>query len=92
MVKYLDRSESLEVDIDELEHVLLAPDEPNVDIKHVAVHARGDRHQKIFHTFAGQGGHEIVVASAARWDEHERMLIIHEQRCQELCQAIEQMN
>ena len=24
-------------------------------------------------------------------DEHQRMLIIHEQKCQELCQAMEQM-
>ena len=47
MVKYLDRSESLEEDRKELEYVLLAPDEPNVDIKHIALHARGGRHQTI---------------------------------------------
>ena len=33
-----------------------------------------------------------MVASAERWDEPERILIIHEQKCQELCQAIEQMS
>ena len=84
-MKYLKRSESLEVDIKDLEHFLLAPDEPNVDIKHIALRARVGRHQNIFRTFARQGGHEIGVASAARWDEHERMLIIHEQKYQELC-------
>ena len=79
MVKYLDRSESLEVDMKDLEYFLLVPDEPNIDIKHIALHATGDG-QKLIHTFARQGGHKIWVASAARWDEHERMLIIHEQR------------
>ena len=29
--------------------------------------------------------------SAALWDEHERMFLMDEQRCQELCQAIEQV-
>ena len=77
----LERCESLEVDIEELEHVLLAPNEQRVDI----------RHQRLFHTFSRQGGHELWVASAARWDEHERVLTTHEQKCQELSQAIEQI-
>ena len=66
MVKHLDRSVNLEVDIKELEYFLLAPDEPNVDVKHVALQARGDGHQTLFRTFARPGGHEIGVASAAR--------------------------
>ena len=57
MLKYLDGSECLEVDIQEFECFLLGPDEPNVDIKHTAPHAREDRQ----HTFARQGGHEIRV-------------------------------
>ena len=55
MVKYLDRSESLKVNIKELECFLLVSDEPNVDIKHIALHARGNQ-QQLFHTFARQEG------------------------------------
>ena len=78
MLDYLDRRESLEVDIEELVSFMLAPKEPNVEVRHMALHAR-------------QGGHDIKVASAVRREEHERMFIIHEQKCQELCQAIEQI-
>ena len=45
MIDYLDRCESSEVDIEELEYLLLALNEPNVDIRHMALHARGNRHQ-----------------------------------------------
>ena len=80
-----------EVGVKELEHYLLAPDEQHVDIRHIALHARGDRHQRLFHTFSQQGRSELWLASAARWDEHERMLLLHERKCQVLCQAIEHM-
>ena len=50
MVKYLDRIESLEVEIQEWAYFLLAPDQANVDVTHIALHAKGDWHQKIFHT------------------------------------------
>ena len=30
----------------------------------------------------------FLVATVARWDEHARMLVIHEQKCQELSQTI----
>ena len=75
MVEYLDRCESLEVDIKELEYFLLAVNEQSVDNRH----------------FGRQGENETWVASAPRWDEHKRMLTIHAQKFQELCQATEQM-
>ena len=78
----------MEVDIEEMEFFLLAPDEPVVDIKHIALHARGNRQQKLFRTFAEQGGHEIMIASTERWDEHERMLIIQGQKCQEFAKRL----
>ena len=55
MVECLDRCESLEVDIKELEYFLLASNEQRVDIRHSALHARGDRHQQLFYTFGLQG-------------------------------------
>ena len=87
----LDRCERLEVDIKGLEYFLLAPNELSVDIRHIALHARGDRHQKRVHTSSRQGGHALWVASAARWDEHQRMLTENEQKCQELNETIEQL-
>ena len=41
MKRYLDRSESLEVDIEELEKNLLGPNEQDVDIRYLALQARG---------------------------------------------------
>ena len=40
----------------------------------------------------GKEQNEILVASVARWEEHQMMLIRLEQKCQELCQVIEQMS
>ena len=41
----LDRCESLEVFIEELEYDLLGPDEIDVDIKHIALKAREEQQQ-----------------------------------------------
>ena len=84
MEDYVDRCESSEVDIKELEYLQLAPDEQDVDIRHIALHARGDRHQRLFHSQHGRS--ETWETSAARWDEHERMLVTREQK---LSQTIE---
>ena len=48
MKHYLDRCESLEVDIEELEYYLLGPDEPRVDIRFFALNARGEPQQRLF--------------------------------------------
>ena len=45
MEHYLDRCESLEVNIEELEYYLLDPDELDVDIRHIALNARGEQQQ-----------------------------------------------
>ena len=36
--------ESSEVDVSELEYFVLAPDEPDVDVKYIALHSKGERH------------------------------------------------
>ena len=89
---YLDRCESSDVDINELEYFVPAPDEPDVDVKYIALHTEGERQQTLFHSFSQKGSSDFWVASVERLDEHERMLVIHEQRCLELCQATEQMS
>ena len=70
LVRYQDRSESLEVDIEELEDCLLRP-----------LNARGEKHRRLFHTLSSQELSEFLVASVERWDEYSRMLSIHEQKC-----------
>ena len=69
MENYLNRCESLEVETKELEYSLLAPEEQDVGLRRIALHASGDRHQRLFHTFSQQGRSEFWVASVARWDE-----------------------
>ena len=91
MLNYLDSCESLEVDINELAYFVLAQDERDVDVKYIALHAKGERQQRLFHTFC-QKASDFWAASVERWDEHERMLVLHEQKCQELCHVIEQMS
>ena len=85
--RYLDRSESQGVDIGELEYYLLGPSELDVDIRYLALHARGEQQQRLFHTFSQKGTTDFLVTPAARWDEHERKFVTPEQKCQELCQA-----
>ena len=72
----------------ELEFHVLAPNEPIVDIMHNVMQARGEGHQRLFQAFNLQGAEELLVGSLARWEEHQRMLTILEQQCQELSQAI----
>ena len=92
MQDFLNKSEVMKVDAQELQFHVLAPNEANIDIKHIVMQARGERRQRLFHAFSKQGANEILVASAARRDEHQIMLIILEQKSQELCQAIKQVS
>ena len=80
----------LKVNAQELEFHVLALNEPNIDMEHIVLQARVEGHQRLFHTFSRQGASEILVVSVARWEEHQRVLIMLEQKSQELCQAIEQ--
>ena len=89
---YLDRRESPGVDIEELEYSLLGPNELDVDITHIAMNAKGEKHQRLFHTFSQQGVSEFMVASVARWDEHSIILVIHERKCRELSQPVQHMS
>ena len=92
MLDYLNKCEGLKVDVQELEFHVLAQNEPNIDVKRIVMQARGERHQRLFHASSQQGANEVLVASVARWDERERMLIILEQRSHQLCQANEQIS
>ena len=84
MLSYLDNSEALKVDTKELEDHVFAPNEPRVDINHIARQARGEQHQRLFQIFSRQGAKEILVASVARCEQHLRMLIVLERKCLDL--------
>ena len=75
---------SLEVDMEVLKCHLPGPDELDID--------KGEQQQRLFHTFSQQRISDFLVATVARWDEHARMLVIHERKCQELSQAVEDMS
>ena len=51
--------------------------------------ARGEKHKKMFQIFSRKGAKEILVASVARWEEHQRMIMVLERECLDLSEAIE---
>ena len=51
----LDHSEVLKVNTGDLEHHVLAPNEPDVDMKHIVMQATGEKHQRLFQVFSRQG-------------------------------------
>ena len=67
MKQSLVRCESLEMEL-------------GVDNKFFAMIARGEQQQRLFQTFSQQGTSDFLVATVAKWDEHERILVIHEQK------------
>ena len=71
MKQSLDRCESLEMEL-------------GVDNRFFALNARGEQQQRLFHTFSQQGTSDFLVASVARWDEHERILVIHDKGAKSL--------
>ena len=91
MVQYLDRSESMKVEIEELEY--LSAWRRGIRGRHQAhCHASGKKHRRLFHIFCEQGQSEFLVFSAARWDEYSRMRARLEEECQELSKVINDMS
>ena len=70
----------------------LAPNEPNIDIEHI-VGKQEVKDSKDYSRFSvgKEQMRQWSPVGMARWEEHQRMLIILEQKSQELCLAIEQV-
>ena len=68
--QYLERSYSLEVEVEELED-LLGPDDVDVDFRRILKEA-SKRGCEIFETFSTDGLSEFLVASRSRWDKYKR--------------------
>ena len=92
MLSYLHRSDVLKVNTRELEHHVLGPNEPRVDIEHIVRQARGEQQQRLFQIFSRQEAKYILVASVARCEEHLRMLTVLERRWLDLSEAVEQLS
>ena len=54
MLDYLNNSEVLKVNTRDLVFHVLAPNEPNVNIEHIVMQARGEGHQRLFQAFFGK--------------------------------------
>ena len=80
MEHYLDRSESLKVEVEELEYCLLGPEESEVGIRHIAMNARSRKLRRLFHVFGVQGQGGLLVVIAVRWDENSRKRARQEER------------
>ena len=57
---------------------MLAPNEPTIDIEHIVMQARGEGQQRLFLVFNRQGANETLVASRARLEEYQTVLVILE--------------
>ena len=75
MEQYLDRSESMKVEIEELE-LLLGPEDSEIDLRYILTNARKNKGRRIFAIFSSQGPSEFLVVSRSRWDEYQRMLVM----------------
>ena len=68
--KYLERSYSVKVRVEELEG-LLGPEDVDVDFRRILKEARDERGRKIFETSSSEDL-SFLVAEWSRWDEYRR--------------------
>ena len=59
--------------------LLLGLEDSEVDLRHIFRYARKKKGRKIFEIFSWKGQSEFVVASRARWDERQRVLVTQEE-------------
>ena len=74
MERYLDESDSLKVEVEELE-LLLGPEDSEFDLMHILMYARKKKGRKIFEICSSKSPSEFLVVRRARWDEQQRMLV-----------------
>ena len=71
--RYLEESESVKVEIEELESQL-GPDETHVDFRRIHEEARDEKGCAIFETFSTDGPSAFLVVSRSRWDKDQNRL------------------
>ena len=86
MLKYLEDSEDVKVELSELKEQLETPVETGISIMQIAEQARNERGQMLFQIF--RQGEEVYIASLARWDTQLKRLVELERRCQDLMQEV----
>ena len=69
--QYLDESDSMKVEVEELE-LLLGPEDSEVNLRHILMYVRKKKEHNIFEIFCSTGPSEFLVVSRARWDESRR--------------------
>ena len=71
--QYLEESESLKVEVEELKS-LLGPDDLDADFRRILNEARNKKGRTIFETCSSDAPSEFLAVSRARLDEHQRRL------------------
>ena len=71
--RYLEESESVKVEIEELESQL-GPDETHVDFRENHEEASDEKGCAIFETFSTDGPSAFLVVSRSRWDKDQKRL------------------
>ena len=88
MEQYLNENDSMKVGIEELE-LLLGPEDSKIDSRHILRYAGKNKGRKIFEIFNSKGQSESLVASRARWDERQRVLVTQEEESRRKAQEVD---
>ena len=87
MEQYLNASDSVKLEVEEVE-LLLGPEDSEVNLRHILRNAsrRGGR---IFEIFNSKEKSEHSVASKVRWDERQRLRVAQEERARRDVQEVD---
>ena len=81
MLDHLNNSEVMKVEAQEFEFHVLAPNQPNIDMKHSVMQARGERHQRLSKVPVGKEQMRMLVAPPVgepdEWFLHMAAAIVH---------------
>ena len=78
MEQYLNESDNMNVEIEELE-LLLGPEDSQFDLRHILMNASKKKGRRIFEIFSSQGPSQFLMVSRARRDERQMVLVRQEE-------------
>ena len=87
MEQYLNENDSMQVEVEELQ-LLFGPEDSEVDLRQIFTYPRRNKGRRIFELFSSKGRSEFLIASRARWDERQRVLVTQEEESKRKAQVV----
>ena len=87
-MEHLNENDSMKVEVEELE-LLLGPEDSEVDLRRIWRCAKRNKGREIFEIFSSESQSEFLVASRARWDERQRVLVTQEEESRRKAQDVD---